>query len=976
MALGVSTIQGGVLVTGLRRKTSPGDRTFGYTTDSYIDGGTHALTTRPGSTFQVGTMAYIRTGESASRVPGERIYVSARNDADTTSVADQNDIVVGILGEGAHLGVVGPLTGLAAAVGSSGQVSLSADPLESGLPIVRYCVEYDTPNISDWRSRGAIGGAGAAIHESARDPVSGTPDVVVTDNSVTDNYDDLSGPYYWLIDGPTPILSGAVRFSSIVIDQSSGRAALHLSTSLPSGIGSSWRITLSRGRDSSVYRLGVASDRRRRFSLIRVSGDNLGQSEGSRATARFSGLGPAADGADGDVWVRDSNKSWSRSGETWMVRHDLSAGANLIRIVTGDPDRALGGDGDYAYRVRPDGVHVWEKTTESRRVVLMAPGWPYVLDDLVDGAEYEFAVAPLNLAGLGPAATVRATPTAVPEAPPARSTHLATSNDRVSATVDPVEDADVDWDYRAREADEMGHAEGFQRLVTGSRSTNAEITGLARGDEARIRAVTRRNPETAGPEAVVRVGESVDGAYVPPDYWDRPLPQWTSYYRVLQQLIGFADGRKLYRYHHPVFEDRVVGPSWREAGSWENGGVYSGDPPQDVVTVLVSATSGSLTAQIPRKAVCHRSHSGATVDTQPFVGENWRDYWHAFGEYLRFVFAGVDPDAEDDVDPDVPSTETIPADEALYVLPMHDFVSPLDGVGGTLGVGEAGEYAMVVDSSSGPHRIAKWNLVNSRTTRVVMALSDSLGFDRAAFHRAIQRGRNMQFTWSDRWTAFQILAGAISEDGRRSNIWVLPTATSSRDQDEPDVEDGPVDVRFDFAPPVMTAPESPPVPVQPASLVVTHKLQPPPDFTDQLNIAQKQEQYRQAGDYLEVAVGAPASGTTPFTYEVRLVVARPGRDDFEWTFGGPEVAGRRFWDGDPDPASPTWPNGMDGPPVDRAVGVDASGICIPRKFLSVPGPAAGLDINAIVSYVEVRAGNPDGQYGPFLRRATVIDGIP
>ena len=608
----------------------------------------------------------------------------------------------------------------------------------------------------------------------------------------------------------------------------------------------------------------------------------------------------------------------------------------------------------------------------------MQPTFPFMIDELTDGQDYDFHLAVVNLNGMGPELTVTETPTDTPLAPSPPVAQVANGGEGITAWIDQPDSelTAIEWEYRDREDDGLGNQEGYQRLQEGNIASVVELP-VTVGSEARVRAVQVRNPSSAGPEVVVNeVGITDTGIRIPDGYRTRPFPGPGKLYGVLMKLESHPDGRKFRTFGHPVFTPEDVPPEFTELGAWVTG---MDVPVGGVVTNVIRAPAGErVTADVPRQFIAIKAHI-ATGPTEPGIGtdvvdgearEIWREYWRSFGEWVRFFVQGEIPDEMDDVDPEeevVPPSEDDPP-ETAYVLQMNNVVTPADGAGGLRGVGEAGEFAFVYRSATGALRLIVWEVVKKRTTTLVLALLDRIGADRTRYHEGIQPGDFVIAWWSDtRWIRFDILSAQLSQDGRKCVIEVLPTRFVETGGTG-DIVDGNMEFRFSRNPPVLTVPEASPVPTVPTSLTVTYDVQDSQHYTGT----------SLAADFLKLEIGAPANGDTPFTYEARIGYKHPAGHIMDIVAGGPEVQGQRYWDGDLNPSTATWPTPGRPAVNNRRAGVDTNGdLFLPRiPFIAGPGPATTRAITGVVEYVEVRAGNPDGEYGPRLRvnGSAIVDG--
>ena len=963
MALAAVTVQGGLIVSGIPPKTPDRDRTFYYTTPALVDAGFTLINNNAGILIdeQYGTLAYMIAAGHAAAAPGSDIYLST---VEGTPWNDQN-AVRAVLGTGNPLPLPGALSNVVTSTGSSGQVRfVSADMPVSELPIARICCRFIDP-LARWSAADPLPGGGN-VHQSSRDPIGVTPNVTSgphTGSSTANGYE-----YTGL---STTVLG--VRVTQLEVYQSGTRRKwLHTNTRFSTAVENSLRLRWSNSDgDSGVMSIHSRTNNAYRMSV--ESGDDLSTESVANITLTFEDLGASGDGEEGDLWIRDQNKAWRlNSAGTWRVvtGMDLSGGTNLIHVVSDQPLASFGSVGDIAVRPTGSQIQVWNKKAAAERII-MQPTFPFMIDGLVDGQAVDFHLAAVNLRGMGPEITVSETPTDTPLAPPAPVTQVANGGDGVTAWVEEPADelTSVEFQYRDNNRD------GYQMLQEGTLSTVAELPATV-GREARVRAVQVRNPSSAGPEVVVNeVGKTDTGIRIPPGYRTRPYPGPGKLYSVLMKLESHPDGRKFRTFGHPVFTPEDVPPEFTELGSWVTG---MDVPVGGVVTNVLRQPAGQgVTADVPRQFIAIQKHI-ATGPTEPGVGvetingevvETWREYWRSFGEWVRFFVSGIIPDEIDDVDPDeelVPPSEDDPP-ETAYVLQMNNVVTAADGAGGLLGVGEAGEYAFVYRGATGALRLTGWEVVKKRTTTLVLALIDRLGQDRTRYHMGVQPGDFVVAWWSNtRWIRFDVLSAKLSEDGRKCVIEVLPTKFVESGGTG-NVTDGNMEFRFSRNPPILTTPEASPVPTVPTSLRVTHFVQDSQYYTGT----------SLAGDALKLEIGAPAGGDTPFTYEARI--GYKGRSGtFDIVAGGPETQGQRYWDGNLNPSNPTWPNSGRPSVNSRKAGVDSNGdLFLPRSpFFPGSGAASTRQLSRVIEYVEVRAGNPDGEYGPRLRVnvGSIIDG--
>lgn len=995
MALAGRTIRGGVLITGIPDEAD----TLNFTTDALNAAAGKTLLEfniafrTQGSNRIRGGMCYIVANPSASLPAGARLYVAppknylALHDGSAETVEHHKvgdpEVLVIEMGEGDELPVAGPPRNVVATTGISGQVTLDADApalTTEDLPIWRYCAAFSRPPIDTWTERDRLGSVSGTIHESNRDPVNVTPTVTVTDSSVV--REEASGTGYIIIQGSTPVLANRRSFQylslawTLASDRfASGRTNLRVTGDLGKGVENTLRMSVEMNGQTHVFGLGRGTGGTYN-SLIPYTSTHVqiglwlrDVRTGAAATVVFSGLGPAGDGASGDVWVRDSRKAWKRSGNNWalIAGLDLSAGAKRIRVIGGTDEltTALGAVGDFALLgdTTQGRVRRWERTNVAQDVKLAISSFPEHITGLPNGTPIAFTLSTLNLNADDNGGTVQvtATPEDSPPAAPERTPELFVQKTGVAAQIDPVDDdTEVRLEYRDRETDDMGMEVGFQTVREGTGAAVQRMDGLTQGQEARFRILTARSPAVAGTEVVVpQVGHALDGLPIEDGYYDRQPSLEVApgdCYRVYQELIAGVDGSLKLVHHHAAYDPRNRRPEFREVGAHRIGGNYLvGDVATSVIRVAVSATS---TADHPRKFICIKAHNGAAADTVPGIGDNWRDYWRGLGEFVRYFVSGDNPDAVDDVD-DAEETDRAEDDfNEVYILQMNNVVGPTDGTGGLRGVGEAGEFAFVYRSATGPVRLIDWTLCHTRTTTLVVALIDRLGVVRDGYHRALRGGDHVRARWSDgRWIRFVILSAAMSADGRKCVMEVLPVSHDSTDGDGP-VVDGNMDFLFDRAPEVVTTPTASPVPTVPQGLVVRH--------LDQSGSADR------FNDYLELSITAPASGNVPFVYEVRLHVRRFFGDRGVYairSYGGPEVRGQRYWDGDLANTGTADDRVFDLPIARRGpAGVDAAGkLIIPRQqAFPYNGDYGDVAASDIFEAIDVRAGNPDGDYGPRL----------
>ena len=786
-----------------------------------------------------------------------------------------DDVISVVMGSGDPLGALGPVRNARGVVGQSGRIAVHGDPPadigEDALPVWRYCI--DVGNYLRWFAVDGHTGTGNILTgteppEGVGQPTRGAPPAgsAATRNDWTVAHAGGNNPYQFRRGSWVQIGFSAQEPPARIewINWVPSTSEWHVVVQVVSGqtprsfdnrtLGLELKISQGTNSITAVLpaELVTGSIVSARFEW--VPGDVAAVTAFVQAldtsmsiTVQATILRPATqgDGEDGDLHVEDGNRIRARASGAWTDlgsggEYDLSGGTSVVRILGDDddePDAGVGADGDVALKGVPaDGVvRIWKRGMFPRRE--FAKQLPYNFEGIPNGVEVTVTILALNLAKVMPeAATFRATPTDVQPAPPARVPKIAVGRTDLLAEIEPLgqdidsgQGAGPDIAVEVKRADDAD----FSAVVEESKALRQVVPGLPRGEMVEARVKTRTNPETTGDAVAVQIGVSAQGLPLPDGYRDLEYEGAGTPYTVWQMLVAGEDGSLSLVYLPASRRHENVEPEFVERGKWVAGEGYSR---KDVVSNGVPETIGGDTVLVPRSFIAFVDEEASTIATAPGIGEDWRQVWRPFGEYLRRLGSGLpvlqDPDAE-------PVATDDPPPETRYRMLMSDIVKQGDGVGGTLGVGEPGEYANVHHSPTGTIRLGRWETMKRHTTMLVVAYEDRLGVDHSHYPPNIQPG-DLVVEWyaDDRWLAFQIVLARESTDGngRRFVLETLQGAVSfNEDGGTDDPVDGPMQIRFERAPAVRTPPPASTVPTAPISLVAQHRDDTGP-FNDYLEL--------------------------------------------------------------------------------------------------------------------------------------------